>query len=158
MLFGLCVLKLPNSIEKIQSRMMCCIHTDAIITNEKNFFKRICTSHFIVTFACERELETEQRLQYIDPNSYGCQRCVFLVLQGCLTGGPGAQLSAEWWLSLLHLIINWSPKLHWGSRRPLRPGVAFPTTTCLRRLWSPTVWLPVLTELYNSSTPTQSPT
>ena len=48
--------------------------------------------------------------------------------------------------------------LHRGSRRPLRPGVAFPTTSCLRRLWSPTVWLPVLTESYNSSTPTQSPT
>ena len=41
---------------------------------------------------------------------------------------------------------------------PFRPGVAFPTTSCLRRLWSPTDWLPVLTELYNSSTPTQSTT
>ena len=28
---------------------------------------------------------------------------VFLVLQGCSTGGPGAH-SAGWWLSLLHLI------------------------------------------------------
>ena len=107
---------------------------------------------------------------------------VFLVLQGCSTGGPGAQLSAGWWLSLLHLITNWSPKLHRRSRGPLRPGVAFPTTSCLRHLWSPTqsgalrapsawrgfpyhilsltptVWLLVLTELYNSSTLTQSPT
>ena len=55
---------------------------------------------------CERELETEQRLQYIDPHSYGRQRCVFLILQGCSTGGPGAQLSAGWWLSLLHLVSN----------------------------------------------------
>ena len=31
-------------------------------------------------FACERELETEQKLQYSDPHSYGRQRCVFLVL------------------------------------------------------------------------------
>ena len=77
-------------------------------------------------------------LQYIDPHSYGRQRCVFLVLQGCSTGGPGAQLSARWWLSLLHLITNWSPKLHRGSRGPLLPSVAFPTTSCLRRLWSPT--------------------
>ena len=76
----------------------------------------------------------------------------------CSTGGPEAQLPARWWLSLLHLITNWSSKLHWGSRGPLQPGVAFPTTSCLRHLWSPTVWLPVLTELYNSSTPTQSPT
>ena len=28
-------------------------------------------------------------LQHIDPHSYGHQRCVFLVLQGCSTGGPG---------------------------------------------------------------------
>ena len=93
-------------------------------------------------------------LQYIDPHSYGRQRCVFLVLQGCSTGGVGAQVSTRWWLSLLHLITKWSPKLHRGSRGPLRPGVAFPTTSCLRHLWPPTV----LTELYNSSTPTQSPT
>ena len=56
-------------------------------------------------------------LQYIDPRSYGRQRCVFLVLQGCSTGGPGAH-STEWWLSLLHLISNllWTPT----HRRPLR--------------------------------------
>ena len=76
-------------------------------------------------------------LQYIDPHSYGCQRCVFLVLRGCLTGAPGVQLSAGWWLSLLHLITNWSPKLHRGSWGPLRLGVALHTTSCLRRLWSP---------------------
>ena len=32
-------------------------------------------------FYCERELETEQKLQYFDLHSYGRQRCVFLVLQ-----------------------------------------------------------------------------
>ena len=72
-------------------------------------------------------------LQHIDPHSYGHQRCVFLVLQGCSNGGPRAQLSAEccslyrilslthlisdsqgvsrapsagWWLSLPHLVTN----------------------------------------------------
>ena len=144
----------------------------------------------------------QTELQYIDLHSYGRQRCVFLVLQGCSTGGPVAQLSTGWWLSLLHLITNWSPKLHQGSRGPLRPGLAFPTTSCLRRLWSPThqgpkgplrrvfsttsdqqlLWTPThqassarlsqphlisnlygpqLTDflsLYNSLTPTQSPT
>ena len=34
-----------------------------------------------VGFHCERELVTEQKLQYFDPYSYGRQRCVFLVLQ-----------------------------------------------------------------------------
>ena len=42
----------------------------------EDFFKKYI-SHFIVRFACERELETEQRLQYIDPHSYGHQCCVF---------------------------------------------------------------------------------
>ena len=65
------------------------------------------TSHFIARFACERELETEQRLQYIDPHSNGHQRCVFRVLQGCSTGGPEAH-SAGCGLSLPHLITNWS--------------------------------------------------
>ena len=63
-------------------------------------------------------------LQYIDPHSYGHQRCVFLVLQGCLNGDPRARLSAECWLSLPQLFTN-------GS------GLQ-------------TNWLPVFTELYNS--------
>ena len=74
-------------------------------------------------------METEQKLQYFDPISYGRQRCVFLVLQGCSTGGPEAH-SAGWsatsyqqllctptqsgapspfgrvWLSLPHLVYN----------------------------------------------------
>ena len=96
--------------------------------------------------------------------------------------GPSFRLSAGF---LYHILspTGLVPKLHRGSQGPLRPGVAFPTTSCLRCLWSPThqgsqgppppgflyhilsatlwtptVWLPVLTELYNSSTPTQLPT
>ena len=48
--------------------------------SSEDFFKKKYTSYFIARFACERELETEQRLQYINPRSYGHQRCVFLVL------------------------------------------------------------------------------
>ena len=98
----------------------------------------------------------------------------------CSTRGPGAQLSAEWWLSLLHLITNWScpqtpPGVPWaplagcgfpyhilsltrlisnslgGPEGPFRRVVAFSITSCLRLLWSPTHWLPALTKLYNSS-------
>ena len=74
------------------------------IKTSENFFKKY-TSHFIARFACERELENEQRLQYIDPHSYGHQRCVFLVLQDCSTGGLGA-LSVGCELSLPHLVTN----------------------------------------------------
>ena len=112
---------------------------------------------------------------YWRPLLWPRQRCVFLVLQGCSTGGPGAQLSDGWWLSLLHLISNFfGPQLNRRPRGPLRPGVAFPTTSRLYNSNSPGAsvafptttnqqlisnsWLLVLTELYNSSTHTQSPT
>ena len=71
----------------------------------------------------------------------------------CSTGGPEAHSAG-----FLYCILSPTglvPKLHRGSRGPLRPGVAFPTTSRLYLVWSPTVWLLVLTELYNSSTPTQ---
>ena len=50
-------------------------------------------------------------------------------------------------LSLTHLISN--PIR--GPKVPFCRVVAFPTTSCLQLLLSPTNWLPVLTELYNSS-------
>ena len=76
----------------------------------------------------------------------------------CSTRGPGAQLSAECWLSLPHLISNFSgPQLNRGPRGPLWPSVAFPTTSRLYKSNS-NCSLTVLTELNNSSTSTQSPT
>ena len=65
----------------------------------------------------------------------------------------------------MHLIGNFSgPQLNQGPRGPLRPGVAFPTTS-YQQLFSncnsncnSNSLTSVLTELYNSSTPTQSPT
>ena len=60
-------------------------------------------------------------------------------------------------LSLPHLISNFSgPQLIRGPKGPLRR--AFSTTSYQQLFWTPTVSLPVLTELYNSSTSTQSPT
>ena len=107
------------------------------------------TSHFIWKGSkglCVWEgVGDRTELQYIDPHSYGHQRCVFLILQGCSTGGPGA-LSAGSWLSLPHLVTNGYPNSIGGPKGPLRWVVAFPTTSS-----SPTNWLPVFTELYNSS-------
>ena len=50
--------------------------------------------------------------------------------------------------------LLWTPT-HQGSRGPLRPGVAFPTTLVYNSVSN--CLTSVLTELYNSSTPTQSP-
>ena len=131
----------------------------------KDFLKCV-TSHFIVR-VWKRLLkvlwwegvEDQTELQYIDPHSYGRQRCVLLVLQGSSTGGPGAQLSAGWWLSLLHLITNWSgPKTPSGFPRAPSAGCGFPYhISSITRLISNCLTF-VLTKLYNSSTPTQSPT
>ena len=104
-------------------------------------------------FYGERELETEQNCNILTPHSYGRQRCVFLVLLGCSTGGPGAQLSAECWLSLPHLISNFSgPQIFWlptQSGAPRSPSVwcEFPYHNSSITA-TPTVWLFVLTELY----------
>ena len=77
---------------------------------------------------------TEQK--HIDPHSYGHQRCVFLVLHCCSTGGPGAQLSAE---CCFHYSII--------STTLLIPKLVWPPKT----LWSPNWLTSCLTELYNSS-------
>ena len=101
----------------------CRIHIDAIIMTSEDFFKRY-SSHFIWKGCVWEGVWDRTELQYIDPHSYSHQRCVFLVFQGCSTGGLLAH-SAGCWLSLPHLVSNES-------------GLQ-------------TLWLPVFTELYNSS-------
>ena len=85
------------------------------------------TSHFIWKGSKGWEgVGDRTELQHIDPHSYGHERCAFLVLQGCSTRGLGAQLSAECWLSLPHLVTNfWSPKLTGGSWGSLLLGGGF---------------------------------
>ena len=84
------------------------------------------TTHFIWKgCVCEREMETEQNCHILTPHSYGHQHCVFLVL--LMLEGP-----AFCWV------------------------LAFSTTSCHQQVRSQTSglqtnWLPVFTELYNSS-------
>ena len=99
-------------------------------------------------------MKTEQRVQYIDPtlmaisvvsfsfswcSTGGSDFCWVLAFSttSChqrvseTTGGPEGPFDREW-LSLPHLISNFSdPRLNQGPREPLRPGVAFPTTSRL---------------------------
>ena len=102
----------------------------------EDFFIKICTSDFIARvrkgysrFACERELETEQKLQYFDPHFYGRQRCVFLVLRmlNRRSWGPLCWVLAFFTASYQQLL--WSPNSIGVSEGP--PGVAFPTTSRL---------------------------
>ena len=142
-------------------------HNDTIIKTQEDFFNKIFTSHFIARVrkkllkVCVWEgVRDRTELKYFDPHSYGRQRYVFLVLK----------------------MLNRRP---WG---PLCWVLAFFTASYQQLLWSPNsigvpegplgrVWLflphlvynsvsnclefqldSVFTELYNSSTPTRSPT
>ena len=91
---------------------------------QEDIFINICTSHFIARvrkgysrFECERELETEQKLQYFDPSLMAVS-VVSFSFSWCSTGGPVAH-SAGWWLSLLHLISIFSgPQLIRAAMAP----------------------------------------
>ena len=112
------------------------IHNDTMImthAGRRLLYKYICTSHFIgkgskrVTQGLRvRGSWRSNRTAIFWPHCYGRQRCVFLVLPGCSTGGPGAH-SAAWWLSLLHLISNLSgPQTPSGFPRAPSAGCGFP--------------------------------
>ena len=92
------------------------------------------------------------------PRCYDRQRCVFLVFQGCSTGGPGLTLLGD----LLHLISIFSgPQLIRASNGPfglMWLSLAHLVYNSVQSPWNSnsTVLNSVLTELYNSSTPTWS--
>ena len=99
---------------------------------QEDFFRKICFSHFIarvrkgcVGFNCERELEIEHNWNILTPNLWP-SRGVFLVLLmlNRSPGGPLCWVLAFFSASYQHLL--WTP-IHQGPK-PLRPGVAFPTT------------------------------
>ena len=113
-------------------------HNDTIIKTQEDFFRELCTFHFICNVCVWEGAGDRTELQYIDPHSYGRQRCVFLVLL-MLNRRPGG--SAFCWV------------------------LAFSTTSYQQLLWTPTqsgasspFGLMLYNELYNSSTSTHSPT
>ena len=109
------------------------IHAEYILTQwiktSEDFFKKY-TSHFIVRFASERELETEQNCNILT-STLRAISVVSFSFSWCSTGGPGAQLSTGFLYHILsptHLI---SDSLG-GPEGPFCWVVAFPTTPCLQ--------------------------
>ena len=100
-----------------------CRINDTIIKMSEDFFRKICTSHFICKVVCERELEAEQRLQHIDlPSPSGHRHVSFLF---SWTAQPGAQPLWDMF-SFQHLLTNWSGlQTRWGSWGPLLLGGGF---------------------------------
>ena len=125
---------------------ICWIHTDAMNKQtSEDFFKKIYLSLYCKVCVWEG-VGDQTELQYIDPHSYGHQRCVFLVLL-MLNWGPTLLAFST---ASYHQLV-WSPNSIGGPKGPLCWVVAFPTTSFLQLIWSPTHWLPVFTKLYNSS-------
>ena len=120
-----------------QVKSYCCmiiiITTQRRRKTSEEFFNKIFTSHFIARvrkgcswFACERELETEHNCNILTPLLWP-SRCVFLVLL-MLNRRPRGSLCfvmAFFIASYQHLLRT---SAHQGPR-PLRPGVAFSTTS-----------------------------
>ena len=76
-------------------------------------------------FVCERELETEHNWNILTPTPMTVNVLSFL-FSWCSTGGPGVH-SAGCWLSLLHLISNFSgPQTPSGFPRAPSAGCGFP--------------------------------
>ena len=86
-------------------------HNDTIIKTQEDFFINIFTSHFIVRVrkgllkVCL--LETKYNCNILTPTLMAVSIVSFL-FSWCSIGGPAAQLSTGWWLSLLHLISIFS--------------------------------------------------
>ena len=106
-------------------------------------------------------METEHKLQYFDPHSYGRQRCIFLVLQMLNRRPSGPALC--WMMAFFtasYQQLLWSPNSIGVPGGPFgRVWLSLPhlVYNSVRTLTA-TLLTSVLTELYNSSTPTQSPT
>ena len=144
-----------------------------MITDEwKTFFINIYTSHFIArvrkgllkVFVWEGTRDWTE-LKYFDLQTYGRQRCVFLVLQmlNRRPWGPLCWVLAFFTTSYQHLL--WT-SIQSGLPRAPSAEFGFPyhissisvsnstaTAYCLHWPWDSSS-----TELYNSPTPTRSPT
>ena len=120
------------------------IHNDTRIKNEwRTSLTKTCTSHFIVTF--EKVNQSFMVRGSWRPNGtaiYWPQLIWPSAL--CLSHSPDAQLEARRLSFLLsagffyHILSPTGLQNYWGPRGPLRPGVAFPTTSYQQFLSTPT--------------------
>ena len=88
------------------------------------------TSHFIVRFACERELETEQNCNILTATLMAISVVYFLLSRAAQPEARGPTLLAFSTASYQQLV--WSPNSIRGPEGPFCWVVAFPTTSCLQ--------------------------
>ena len=129
----------------------CRIHFDAIIKTSEDFFKKIYLSLYLKGCVWEGVGDWTKTATYWTPQPLRTSPCVVLVLLGCCSAGGPAAHCVGCGPPLPHLVTNGSQNCSGGPEGPFCRVVAFSTTSCLQLLWPPTHWLPVFTELYNSS-------
>ena len=128
----------------------CRLHIDAIIKTSEDF-KKIYLSLYLkglrVRGSWRPNKDCNILTSPVPPDIAVCHSRSL----GCLTGDLGAQ---PFWdmFSFQHLLTNWSGlQTRWGSRGPLLLGGGFLSHILSLTHLTPTNWLPVFTELYNSS-------
>ena len=136
-------------------------HNDGTIKTSDTVFQKNIPLTLFERVVCERELETEQNCNILTPTLLAIT--AFLSRSpGLLNRGPGgpSSLGAGFLYRILsptRLISNWSDLQNCsiGGLRALSTGCCLSLPHLLSN-WSgiQTNWLPVFTELYNSSTPT----
>ena len=126
-----------NNVVAFSYTCSCRIYTDAMNNRRaKNSLAKIFTYHFIARV--RKGLlkvcvwggvgdRTETAIFW--PSLLWPSRCVFLV--PLMLNRRSRGHSAGWWLSLRHLISIFSGPQLIRAQRPLRPDVAFPTTSRL---------------------------
>ena len=109
--------------------------THAMTKTQEDFFNKICIplTLFVMVqkgysrFACERELEIEHNCNILTP-TFMAVNVVSFSFFWCSTGGPEATLLGDGFL--YGILSASSPDLNSsGPKGPLRPDVAFPTTS-----------------------------
>ena len=107
------------------------IYAERITTTSEDFFRKICTFLFIVTFVCERELETEQNcnimtltLMTVSVVSFSFPRVAQPEAQG------SSSLLDDGFLYCILSATSLDPNSI-GGPEPRRPGVVLPTTSPL---------------------------
>ena len=112
-------------VETINTYKYACRNISNTITTSWHSSLEKYTSHFIERVVCERELETEQRLQHIDSHSSGYHSLSFLFSWAAQPGAWGPSLCWD-----MVLIPVSSLQLNWTSCRRGYIIIWRPPTSC----------------------------
>ena len=100
-------------------------HNGTIIKTSEDFFKKIYLSLYLKGFVCERELETEQKLQHIDLTSPFGHSHVSFSFSWAAAQPEGRRPTLIDAGFLYRILSRTGLQTYRGSRGPLLPGGGF---------------------------------